>query len=59
MAVFRIDTKLIDHFKVILAPILEIDQRIVKRRSVVTCEGVEIAKDLGSSEDVRCDDLVE
>lgn len=59
VAVLRIDAELIDHLKVVLAPILQIDQRIVQRCAVVTREGIEIAKDLGGSEDVRSDDLVE
>ncbi len=59
VAVLRIDTKLIDHLKVVLAPILKVDQRIVQRRSVVAREGVEIAKHFGGGEDVRRDDLVE
>ena len=59
MAVLRIDAKLIDHLKVVLAPVLQVDQRIVQWCAVVTREGVEIAKDFGGSEDVRCDDLVE
>lgn len=59
VAVLRIDSELIDHLKVILTPILQVDQRIIQRRAVVACEGVEIAKDLGGGEDVRLDDLVE
>jgi hypothetical protein len=59
VAVLRIDTKLIDYFKGVFAPVLQVDQRIVQRRAVVTREGVDIAKDLGGSEDVRRDDLVE
>ena len=58
VAVLRIYSKLIDHLKVVLAPILQVDQRIVQRRAVVTREGVEIAKNLGGSENIGLDNLV-
>jgi hypothetical protein len=59
VAVLRIDAELIDHLKIVLAPILEVDQRIVQRRAIIAREGIEIAKDLGGSENVGRDDLVE
>ena len=51
-----IDTQLINHFKAVFAPVLDIDQRVVKRRAIVTLKTVALAQAPGSLEYVGRDD---
>ena len=59
VAVIGVDPELIDDLKVVFAPIPDIHERVIKRRAVVTGEGVALAEKAGGSKDIRGDDLVE
>ena len=59
VAVVGVDAELADDFKGVLAPVLDVDQRVVERRAVVAGEGVALAEGVGGGEDVGRDDLVE
>lgn len=51
-AVVGVDTELVDDFVVVLAPVFDIDQRIVQGGAVIACEGIAFAEGAGSDEDV-------
>ena len=59
VAVVGVDTKLVDDFVVVFAPVLDIDQGVVQVRAVVASEGTALAQGSGSDKDVVGDDLVE
>jgi len=52
VAVVGVDTELVDDFVVVLAPVFDIDQRIVQGGAVIACEGIAFAEGAGSDEDV-------
>jgi hypothetical protein len=58
MAVVGVDAELADDLKAVLAPVLDVDQRVVERGAVVAGEAVDAADRFGGAEDVRADDLV-
>ena len=59
VAVVGVDTKLVDHLKSVLAPVLDVDQGEIQRGPVVASKAVTLAKGAGVLVYVRCDDLVE
>jgi len=59
MAVVGVDAQLVDDFKVVFAPVLDIDQRVIERRAVVALEAVLFAQVLGGGEHVRGDDAIQ
>jgi len=59
VAVVGIDAKLVDDFKGVFAPVVNVDQSVVERSAVVACEAVAFAQSAGSGKDIRGDDFVE
>ena len=59
MAVVGIDAELIDDFEGVLAPVLDVDEGVVERRTVVADEGFPVAEGPGGFVNVRGDDLIE
>ena len=59
VAVVGVDAELVDDLEVVLAPVLDVDERVVERRAVVAGEAVAFAQGAGGGEDVGGDDLVE
>ena len=57
MAVVGVDAELIDNLERVFAPILDINQGIVERCSVVAGEAVAIAQGAGGGEDIGGDDF--
>lgn len=58
VAIVRINTQLIDHLEGVFARVLDVNQRVVERRTVIAGKTVALAKGTGSSEDIRRSDLV-
>lgn len=58
MAIVRVDAELVNHLKRVLAPVPDVDERVVERRAVVAYEAISFTKDAGSSEDVGSDDVI-
>jgi hypothetical protein len=52
VAVVGADAELVDHLEAVLAPVLDVDQRVVERRAVVALEAVALAQVAGGGEDV-------
>jgi hypothetical protein len=50
VAVVGVDAELIDDLEGVLAPVLDVDQRVVERRAVVAGEAVDLAERLGGGE---------
>ena len=59
VAVVGVDAELVDDLEGVLAPVLDVDERVVERRAVVAGEAVAVAERVGGGEDVGRDDLVE
>ena len=59
VAVVGADAQLVDHLEGVLAPVLDVDQRVVQLRAVFAGEGVDAAQGFGSGEHVGGDDLVQ
>jgi hypothetical protein len=59
VAVVRVDAELVDDLEVVFAPVPDVDQRVVQRRTVVAGEAVDIAEGLRGGEDIGRDDLIE
>ena len=59
VAVVGVDAQLVDDFKVVLAPVLDVHQGVVEGGAVVALEAVDAAQRLGSVVDVRRDHAVE
>ena len=59
MAVVRIDAKLIDDLEVVLAPVLDVDEGVVERRTVVADKRFPVPQRAGGFVHVWCDDLIE
>ncbi len=59
VAVVRVDAKLVDDLEVVLAPVFDVDQRVVQWRPIVAGEGVDAAYGLGRRKDIRRDDFVQ
>jgi hypothetical protein len=59
MAVVGADAQLVDHPETVLAPVLDVDQGVVERRTVVALEAVALAQMLGGGEDVGGNDGIE
>ena len=59
VAVVRVDAELADDFERVLAPVGDIDERVIQWRAVVAGEAVAIAQGVGRGKDVGRDDLVE
>jgi hypothetical protein len=57
-AVVGIDAKLVDDLEGVFAPVLDVDEGVVKGGAVVTGEAVDLAEKGCGGEDVRGDDLV-
>jgi hypothetical protein len=57
VAVVGVDAQLVDDFEAVLAPVIEVDQRIVERRAVFAGDAVAGAQRLGCGENVGRDDL--
>ena len=58
VAVVGVDSKLVDDFKGVLAPVLDVDQGVVQRRAIVTREAVDLAECARGGENIGRDDLV-
>ena len=58
VAVLRIDAQLVDHLEGVLAPVLDIDQGVVKRSTVVALETVPLTQVFGYSENVLANRVV-
>ena len=58
MAVVSVDAELVDDFKRVFAPVFNVDQGVVQRRSIIAGEGVPLAEEFGGGEDIRGNDLV-
>jgi hypothetical protein len=52
VAVVGVDAELADDLEAVLAPILDVDERVVERRAVVAGEAVNRAEGLGGAEDI-------
>ena len=59
MAVVGIDAELIDHLKVVLAPVLDVDEGVVERRAVVADERFPVPEGACGFVHIGCDDLIE
>ena len=59
MAVVRIDAELIDDFEVVLAPVLDVDEGVVERRTVVADERFPVPEGACGFVHIGCDDLIE
>ena len=59
IAAVRIDAGLIDDLKCVLAPVLDVDERVVERRSVVADECFPVPEGACGFVHVGCDDLIE
>ncbi len=59
MAVIGVDADLVDDLEVVLAPILDVDESVIKRRAVVTSERFPMTENACSFVNVGCDDFVE
>ncbi len=59
VAVVGIDAELADNFECVFAPVVDVDQRVVKRRAIVARKAVAVAECLGGGEDVGSDDFVQ
>ena len=59
VAVVCVDAELVDDLEVVFAPVLEIDQGVVQRRTVVAGEGINAAQGLGGGEDIVRDNFIE
>jgi hypothetical protein len=59
VAVVSVDAELVDDLEVVLAPVLDVDERVVQRRAVVARKAVDRAERSSRGEHVRRDDLVE
>src|SRR5690606_27452179 len=58
VADIRVDTQLVNHFKVVLAPLANVNEGIVQRRTIISCELTLFTYSLSDLEDIRCDDLI-
>ena len=58
VAVVGVDAELVDDFKRVFAPVLDVDQGVVQRRAVIAGEAVALAKSFGGGEDIRGDDFL-
>jgi hypothetical protein len=52
VAVIGADVELVDDLEAVLAPVLDVDQRVVERRAVIALEAVALAQVFGGGEDV-------
>ena len=59
VAVVGVDAELVDDLERVLAPVFDVDQRVVQRRAIVAGEGVDAAHGLGRRKDIWRDDFVE
>ena len=59
MAVVGIDAELIDDLEGVLAPVIDIDEGVVKRRTVVADERFPVPEGACGFVHVGCDDLIE
>ena len=59
MAVVGIDAELIDDLEGVLAPVLDIDEGVVERRTVGADERFAVPEGACGFEHVGCDDLIE
>ncbi len=59
VAVVRVDAKLVDDLEGVFAPVFDVDQGVVQRRTIVAGEGVDAAHGLSRRKDIRRDDFVE
>ncbi len=59
VAVVGVDAELADDLEGVLAPVVDVDERVVERGAVVAGEAVAVAERVGGGEDVRGDDFVE
>lgn len=59
MAVISVDFELVDDLEMVLAPVLEVDQGVVKGGAVLAGERVDVSQGLGGGEDVAGRDLFE
>ncbi|SMG62810.1 hypothetical protein BMETH_1311_0 [methanotrophic bacterial endosymbiont of Bathymodiolus sp.] len=58
IAIVGVDTKLINHFKFIFAPVFDVDQGILQRRTIFALEGITFAQGFGGGEDIGIDDFI-
>jgi len=57
VAVVGVDAELADDLEGVLAPVLDVDKRVVQRRAVIASKAITLAKHAGSSKNVRRDDF--
>ncbi len=59
VAVVGVDAELVDDLKGVLAPVVDVDQRVVQRSVIIACENVAIADRVGSGKNIRRDYFVD
>ena len=59
VAVVGVDAELVDDLEGVFAPVLDVDQGVVQRRTVFAGEGVDAAHGAGGGEDIGGDDFVQ
>ena len=59
VTVVGVDAKLVDDLKGVLAPVGDVDQRVIERGAVVAGKAVPVAERMSGGEDVVGDDLTE
>ena len=59
VAVLGVDAQLAHHLEVVFAPVLDVHQRVVQRRTVVAGKGVDAAQGFGSGKHIRRDDVIQ
>ena len=59
VAVVGVDAQLMDHLEAVLAPLSDVDQRVVERSAVVALKAVDVAQCLGGAVDIGRHDAVE
>ena len=59
VTVVRAHAELVHNLKRVLAPVLNVDQRVVQRRAVIARKGIDLTQSFGGRVDVRGDDVIE
>ncbi len=58
MAVVGVDAELVDDLERVFAPVFNVDQGVVQRRTIIAGEGIPLAEEFGGGEDIWGDDFV-
>src|SRR3546814_3088310 len=59
VATVGVDAQLIDYLEMGLAPVTDVDKRVIERSAIITLEGVDASQCLCSVIDIWCGDTVE